>query len=99
MALCYFRTMFCEKLTGRFNPSCNFVALGFRGTEQKHIKNPEAINQTVKQTSLFQLWHTELLTNQGPEDEDRMSAYFLLFKLPNLSTCGAQVAAISTSEK
>lgn len=47
MALCYFRTMFCEKLTGSFAPLCNFVVLGLRGMEQKHIKNPKAINQTV----------------------------------------------------
>lgn len=53
VALCYFRTIFCEKLTGSFSPSCNFVVQGLRGMEKKHIKNPKAINQTVNQTSLF----------------------------------------------
>lgn len=50
-ALCYFRTMFGENPTGSFSPSCNFAVLLLRGMELKHIKNPEAINQTVNQTS------------------------------------------------
>lgn len=67
---------------------CNFVVLGFRGKGQEHIKNPKAINQTANQTRLL---HSELGSNQGAEDEDRMSSHFLHPKPLHSNTAGPQL--------